>query len=175
MFLEYTILQQFVWLQLMFRVILRPMMNDLYLYSSTFRSVCVCVQCTVWLFSVVTWCRAFRMCCSDIFLIILRFIIIIINSTATWKNHLNNRIVVIIIIIIIIRLIINTCRFRWPCGLRRKSAAAWFLGSLFRILMKARMLVSCVCCLLQRADHSFRGGLPDLCDLETWTARRFGL
>jgi hypothetical protein len=35
-------------------------------------------------------------------------------------------------------------RTRWPRGLRRRSAAAWLLGSLVRIPLRAWMFVSCV-------------------------------
>jgi hypothetical protein len=31
----------------------------------------VCTQCSIWLFSLVLCCRVFKLCCSDIFLIIL--------------------------------------------------------------------------------------------------------
>jgi hypothetical protein len=49
-----------------------------------------------------------------------------------------------------------SCRSKWPRGLRRRSAAAWLLGSRVRILLKAWMFVSClfVCC------YSSRGVLP---------------
>jgi hypothetical protein len=55
---------------------------------------------------------------------------------------------------------------RLPCGLWRRSAAAWLLGPRVRISQTARMFVSCGCRVLcrqrpnRRADHSFRGFLP---------------
>jgi len=73
------------------------------------------------------------------------------------------------------------CRSRWSCGLRHRSAAAWWLEPPVQILLMARIFVPCVCCVLcrERADHSIRGGLLCLCvcvfvcvsDLETWTVR----
>jgi len=36
----------------------------------------------------------------------------------------------------------------WLCGLRRRSAAAWLLAAWFRILLRAWIFVSCVCCAL---------------------------
>jgi hypothetical protein len=60
-------------------------------------------------------------------------------------------------------------RSRWPCGLRRRSAAAWLLGSRLRSSLRAWMFFSCVCCMLCRlrplgwADRSFRGVLPNVC------------
>jgi hypothetical protein len=36
---------------------------------------------------------------------------------------------------------------RWPCGLRRRSEAAWLLGSRVRIPMRAWIFVSCICCM----------------------------
>ena len=47
---------------------LAPVLNLIYYYMSTFRSV----SCPIWLFSVVPWFRAFPVCCSRIFLMILR-------------------------------------------------------------------------------------------------------
>ena len=73
-------------------------------------------------------------------------------------------------------------QFRWPCGLRRKSAAAMLLEWRDRIPLRARMFVSCVWCVLCRrrplrwADHSFSGVLPNMsliiCDPRTWTIKR---
>jgi hypothetical protein len=39
------------------------------------------------------------------------------------------------------------CRSRWLHGPRHRSAAAWLLGSQVQILLRAWMLVSCVCML----------------------------
>jgi hypothetical protein len=39
-------------------------------------------------------------------------------------------------------------RWRWSCGLRRKSVAAWLLGSLRRIPPRVLMFVPRVCCVL---------------------------
>jgi hypothetical protein len=74
------------------------------------------------------------------------------------------------------------CRSRWLCGLRRRPAAAWCLGSQVRIPLTACTLISCVCSVLcrqrcvRRADHSTRGVLPGVClivcGLETSTMRR---
>lgn len=61
-------------------------------------------------------------------------------------------------------------RSRWLCGLRRRSEAAWLLGSWVRIPLRAGMFVSCVCCV-------DRGLCDELVtrDLETATMRRPGL
>jgi hypothetical protein len=52
----------------------------------------------------------------------------------------------------------------WPRVLRRRSAAAWLLGSWVRIPLGAWMFVCCVVLCryrpLRRADHSTRGVLP---------------
>jgi hypothetical protein len=40
------------------------------------------------------------------------------------------------------------CRYQWPFGLRRGSAAARLLGLLVRIPPKAWFSVSCECCVL---------------------------
>ena len=67
--------------------------------------------------------------------------------------------------------------YRWPCGLRRTSEAAVWLGLPVRIPPWA-WIFSCVCCVsrrwrpLRRADHSFRGVLLGVycvcvCDFET--------
>ena len=60
-------------------------------------------------------------------------------------------------------------RSRWLCGLRRRSEAAWLLGSWVRIPLRAGMFVSCVCCV-------DRGLCDELVtrDLETATMRRPG-
>jgi hypothetical protein len=74
-------------------------------------------------------------------------------------------------------------RSRWPCVLRRRSAAAWLMGLRDRIPPGTWMFVCCEYCALCRyrplrlADRSFRGVLPFLyvClivfDLETSTMR----
>jgi hypothetical protein len=49
---------------------LAPVLNLLHFTSAL---SAVCVQCPVWLFSVVTSFRAFPICCSGIFWIILRW------------------------------------------------------------------------------------------------------
>jgi hypothetical protein len=41
-------------------------------------------------------------------------------------------------------------RSRWPCGLRRVSAAAGFLGLGVRIPLRVRVFVHCVCCVFWR-------------------------
>jgi hypothetical protein len=51
----------------------------------------------------------------------------------------------------VLKLLLNesSSRPRWPRGLRRRSAAAWLLGSRVRISLRAWMFVSCVsmlCC-----------------------------
>jgi hypothetical protein len=69
----------------------------------------------------------------------------------------------------IIRPTIYLCLSQWPRCLRRRSAAAWLLGSRVRIPLGVWMFVSCVymlCCpvrSLRRADHSSRGVLPCVC------------
>ena len=63
----------------------------------------------------------------------------------------------------------NHCKSHWPCDLRRMFKAAWLLGSLVRIPLRAWMFVSCVCRVLckqrrvQLTDYSFRGVLPCVC------------
>ena len=49
------------------------------------------------------------------------------------------------------------CRSQWPCGIRRKSAAARLLGLWVRIPPGAWMSVSCVCCVL--SDRGLCDGL----------------
>jgi hypothetical protein len=55
---------------------------------------------------------------------------------------------------------------RWPCDLRPRSADTRFLSSQLQNPLRARMFVSCVCCVgcsfCDSADHSFRGVLPVL-------------
>jgi hypothetical protein len=53
----------------------------------------------------------------------------------------------------------------WARGLRRRSAAAWLLGSRVRIPLGTWIFICCVvlCRSLRRADHSFRGVLPCVC------------
>ena len=46
-------------------------MTVLFFYISTFRSVCVCVQCPVWLFSVGPGCSTFLVWCPGILWLIL--------------------------------------------------------------------------------------------------------
>ena len=45
---------------------------------------------------------------------------------------------------------IRGCRFRWPCVLRRRSAAAVFLESRVRIPLRPWILVSCECHVLYK-------------------------
>jgi hypothetical protein len=52
-----------------------PMLNVLY-FTPVLSAVRV--QCPVWLFYVVTWCRAFPVCRSGIIIIIIIIIIIVI-------------------------------------------------------------------------------------------------
>ena len=58
------------------------------------------------------------------------------------------------------------CRYQWPRGLKRGSAASSFLELRVRIPPRAWISVSCEFCvlsgrtLLSRADHSSRGILP---------------
>ena len=56
------------------------------------------------------------------------------------------------------------CRSQWPCGVRRRSAAARLLRLWVRISPGAWMFVCCECCVfsgrgLCRANHSSRGVL----------------
>ena len=74
------------------------------------------------------------------------------------------------------------CRSQWPCGLRRRSAAARLLRSWVRIPPGAWMFVCCECCVLSgrglcdelitRPEESYRLWCFVVCDLETWTMRR---
>jgi hypothetical protein len=53
------------------------------------------------------------------------------------------------------------CRPQWPRGLRRRSAAAWFLGSQVRIPFGAWMFVCvlCLCVVLSCVGRSLCDGL----------------
>jgi nicotinamide riboside transporter PnuC len=74
------------------------------------------------------------------------------------------------------------CRFQWPRGLRRRSAAVRLLRSCVRIPPKAWMFVCCECCVLSgrvlceelitRPEKSYRLWCVDVCDLETSRMRR---
>jgi hypothetical protein len=55
--------------------------------------------------------------------------------------------------------IIYTRRSRWPRGLRRRSAAAWLLGSRVRIPMRTWMFVSCLYVVLSCVARVFCDGL----------------
>jgi len=73
-------------------------------------------------------------------------------------------------------------RSQWPCGLRRRSAAARLLRSWFRIPPGAWMFVCCECCVLSgrglcdelitRPEKSYRLWCVVVCDLETSRMRR---
>ena len=76
-----------------------------------------------------------------------------------------------------------TCRFQWwPCGLRRRSAAARLLRSWVRIPPGTWMFVCCECrvlsgrglCdeLITRPEKSFRPWCVVVCDLKTSRMRR---
>jgi len=74
------------------------------------------------------------------------------------------------------------CRSQWPCGLRRRSAAARLLRSWLRIPPAAWMFVCCVCCVLSgrglcdelitRPEESYRLCYVVVFDLETSRMRR---
>jgi hypothetical protein len=70
-------------LLLLFMVLISlvSVLNLLYFYISTFRSVCVCVQCPIWLFSVVPWLLVFLAILLTYFLNDFEIIIIIIISS----------------------------------------------------------------------------------------------
>jgi len=42
------------------------------------------------------------------------------------------------------QMFVQICRIRWPCSLRRRSAATWLQGSRVRILLTAWIFVWCV-------------------------------
>jgi hypothetical protein len=72
------------------------------------------------------------------------------------------------------------CRSRWPCGLRRRSAAPWLLGSRARNPLRAWMFVCCVVCcvrcgqcdgLITRSEASCQVCVS-VCELETSKTRR---
>ena len=70
--------------------------------------------------------------------------------SGTWHHYMNRYV------------FRNRCR--WPCGLRRRSAATRLLASRVRIPWTAWSFVFCVCVLYRQrpqrlADHSFRGVL----------------
>ena len=68
------------------------------------------------------------------------------------------------------------CRSQWPCGLRRRFAAARLLRSWVRIPTGAWMFVCCECCMLSgrglcdemitRPEESYRLWCVVVCDLE---------
>ena len=73
-------------------------------------------------------------------------------------------------------------RSQWPCGLRRRSAAARLPRSWVRIPPGTRMFVCCECCVLSgrglcnelitRPEESYRLWWINVCDLETSRTRR---
>ena len=74
------------------------------------------------------------------------------------------------------------CRFQWPRGLRRRSAAARLLKLWVRIPQVAWMSICCECCVLSskdlcdetitRPEESYRTWCVVVCDLETSWMRR---
>ena len=84
----------------------------------------------------------------------------------SWFNHANN----------------TWCRPQWLRGLRRRSAAAHFLGLWVRIPPEAWMFVCCKCCVLSgrglcdglitRPEESYRRWCVVVCDLQTSWMRR---
>ena len=80
------------------------------------------------------------------------------------------------------RIICLHCRFQWPRGLRRRSAAARLLRLWVRIPPGAWMSVCCECCVLSgrglcdgpitRPEESYRLWFVIVCDLETSRMRR---
>ena len=76
----------------------------------------------------------------------------------------------------------KSCQSQWPCGLRRKSAAARLMRSWVRIPPGAWMSVCCECCVLSgrglcdelitRPEESYRLWCVVECDLETSLMRR---
>ena len=78
--------------------------------------------------------------------------------------------------------IYSDCRSQWPCGLRRRTAAAPLLKLWVRIPPGAWMFVCCECCVLSgrglcdelitRPEDSYQQRCVVVCDLETsWTRR----
>jgi hypothetical protein len=79
--------------------------------------------------------------------------------------------------------ILLNCRSQWPLGLRRGSTAARLLGLWVRIPPRARMSVSCECCVLSgrglcdglitRPEESYRVWcVQKVCDREASIMRR---
>jgi hypothetical protein len=66
---------------------------------------------------------------------------------------------IVLFIIIYVRYEFFTNRSQWPRGLRRRSAAAWFLGSQVRIPLLAWIFVSCVYMLLSCVGRGLCDGL----------------
>ena len=74
------------------------------------------------------------------------------------------------------------CRFQWPRGLRRRSAATHLLRLWVRIPPGAWMCICCECCVLSgrglcdklitRPEESYRLRCVVVCDLETTRMRR---
>jgi hypothetical protein len=80
---------------------------------------------------------------------------------------------------------IKFCRFQWPRGLRRRSAASCLLRLWVRIPRVVWMFVCCYCCLwsgrrlcdelITRPEESYRMWCVVVCDLETsWMRRPLG-
>jgi hypothetical protein len=77
---------------------------------------------------------------------------------------------------------LHSCRSQWPCGLRRRSAAARLLRFWVRIPPGAGMFICCECCalsdrglceeLITHPEESYWLWCVVVCDLETWWMRR---
>ena len=73
------------------------------------------------------------------------------------------------------RAVSSVCRYQWPLGLRRRSAAASLLRLWVRIPPGSWIYVCCECCVLsgkrslRRADHSSRGVLPTVVCRCVWS------
>ena len=86
-----------------------PVLNVLCFYISTVLAA-LCVQCPIWLLSVVLWYRALQVCCSDflndlemvpIVLIITGITFLLHGTCDVFHHHHHHHLLLLIIIIII--------------------------------------------------------------------------
>jgi hypothetical protein len=112
-----------LWLQIMVYVVLFSTINVLYVYITISEA---CAQRPVWLFTVFPGCHASKICCSDIFWMILRWFQLPLLWLVSLCLYITHTIIIIIIITIIILLLStfltpqqfswfsNECGSHWP-------------------------------------------------------------
>ena len=131
---------------------------------------------------------AFAILSSEVCMALILFPLCLINGTIFWKKKkvIENKMFVwfslqllsesFLILRRIKQGIVNACRFQWPRGLRRRSAAARLLRSWVRIRPGAWVFICCKCCVLSgrglcdelitRPEESYRLWCVVVCDLE---------